>query len=84
MAMNIKNHETEQLTRRLATLTGESLTVAVTTSVRERLERLDCVEQDDYVERIMAIAKATAPLFVPPYDSIDHGDLLYDEFGSPK
>ena len=33
----------------------------------------------------MAIADETAPLFKPPYDTIDHAELLYDrETGLPK
>ncbi|HEY7388114.1 MAG TPA: type II toxin-antitoxin system VapB family antitoxin, partial [Bryobacteraceae bacterium] len=40
MAMNIKNSETERLAKELAELTGESLTAAITESVRERLERV--------------------------------------------
>ena len=40
MSMNIKNKEAHQLTEELAKLTGESLTAAVTESVRERLDRV--------------------------------------------
>ena len=40
MSLNIKSEETHELTRELARLTGESLTEAVTTAVRERLERV--------------------------------------------
>ena len=39
MAINIKDAEADQLARRLATLTGESITVAIKTAVRERIER---------------------------------------------
>ena len=37
MSLNIKNEETHCLARELAELTGETLTVAVTVAVRERL-----------------------------------------------
>jgi antitoxin VapB len=40
MALNIKDATTDRLVRELAAETGESLTTAVTASVRERLERL--------------------------------------------
>lgn len=40
MALNIKNEETDRLARRLAELTGESLTETVTAALRERLQRL--------------------------------------------
>ena len=39
MSLNIKNPETFRLAHELAELTGESVTGAVTTSVKERLER---------------------------------------------
>ena len=37
MGLNIKNPETHRLAEELAKLTGESMTAAVTTAVRERL-----------------------------------------------
>jgi len=41
MALNIRNAETERLAERVATLTGETKTAAVTQALRERLERLE-------------------------------------------
>jgi len=38
--LNIKDPETDALVRRLAALTGESITGAIRTAVRERLERV--------------------------------------------
>lgn len=38
--LNIKDAEADRLARRLAALTGESLTAAVRTALRERLERV--------------------------------------------
>ena len=40
MALNIKDPTADRLARELAVATGESITTAVTTSVRERLERV--------------------------------------------
>jgi antitoxin VapB len=40
VALNIKDDNTDRLARELAAETGESITVAVATAVRERLERL--------------------------------------------
>lgn len=40
MALNIRNQETERLAQRLARLTGESKTEAVTRALRDRLARL--------------------------------------------
>ncbi len=41
MGISIKTEETEKMARRLAELTGESLTEAVSQSIRERLERVE-------------------------------------------
>lgn len=40
MTLNIKDPETDQLVRLLASETGESITQAVATAVRERLDRI--------------------------------------------
>jgi antitoxin VapB len=84
MALNIKNKETYHLAHELADLTGESMTTAVTIAVQERLQRIRCEKQQSLFDRLTAIAEDSAPRFKPPYDTIDIGDLLYDEFGLPK
>ena len=81
MSLNIKNEETHRMVQELAALTGESMTAAVTESVRERLTR---VKSKGMAERIMKIAKQCGPLWKEPFKSVDHGDLLYDEKGLPK
>jgi antitoxin VapB len=81
MSLNIKNEETHRLARELAALTGESMTVAVTEAVRERLHR---VRKKSMAERIMKIAKECGPLWKEPYKSMNIDDLLYDEKGLPK
>lgn len=82
MAMNIKDDEAHALARRLAAATGESLTEAVTTAVRERLERVQqrSAGSTGRAERLRAIGRETAPLLtaVPVIE-----DLLYDERGLP-
>lgn len=83
-ALNIKNQDTYDLAKRLAAITGESLTEAVTTSVRERLARLERPDPATRRRRIEAIAERAAPLFKEPYLSKDHGDLLYDDAGLPQ
>lgn len=40
MALNIRNAETEKLAEALAAMTGETKTEAVTTALKERLEKL--------------------------------------------
>jgi antitoxin VapB len=84
MGLNIKNEEAHRLARELARATGESMTVAVSEAIRERLERVRGRSKKSQVERILKIAKECAPLWKEPFRSIDHGDLLYDEKGLPK
>jgi len=84
MAMNIKNEETQRLVQQLAKLTGESMTGAVTESVRERLERV-CSEQGaGLADRLIQIGKDCAAHLQEPHRSVDHGELLYDEKGLPR
>ncbi|CAA9570598.1 MAG: hypothetical protein AVDCRST_MAG87-2369 [uncultured Thermomicrobiales bacterium] len=82
--LNIKNEQTHDLARRLTELTGESLTEAVTTSLRERLARLERPDAATRRRRIEVIAERAGPLFREPYLSQDHGNLLYDDAGFPK
>ena len=85
--MNIKDPEAHKLARRLARVTGETVTAAVKQSLRERLDRVTAKQEkkgDDRLERILKIAREAAPLWKEPYKSMDHGDLLYDEQGLPK
>jgi antitoxin VapB len=83
MSLNIKNPETYKLARQLARETGESLTAAVTTAVRERLEAVRRRrKRETMLADIRAIsAKSAALLKGPP---IDHAEMLYDENGLPK
>jgi len=84
MGMNIKNDEAHRLAQELATLTGESLTGAVTEALRERLERLRRERNGGLAERLLAIGKDCAAHLKEPYRSIDHGEYLYDERGMPR
>jgi antitoxin VapB len=83
MSLNIKNEEAHRLAQELARITGESMTVAVSEAIRERLERVRSSKKE-IAERIMEIARECGPLWKEPYRSIDHGELLYDEKGMPK
>lgn len=83
MSLNIKNAEAEELARRLAAATGESVTRAVTVAVRERLHREDDRQSAERLARIRALAADTARRWVEPYRSADHDSLLYDESGLP-
>ncbi len=85
MSLNIKNDETCRLARELAHLTGESMTGAITTALRERLERERRRRDKDALLRDMrAIAKRCAARLGPGPSAVEHGDLLYDERGLPK
>ena len=86
MSLNIKNPEAHALATRLAQKTGETLTDAVTTALRERLERLEQAGDFDEAlyQRLKAIATDCRKHMKEPYLSIEHGDLLYDELGLPK
>lgn len=83
MSLNIKNEEAHRLAQELAALTGESMTVAVTTAVRERLMRVKKKKQQGLSRRLMDIGRACAARLKEPYRSIDHGDLLYNDKGMP-
>ncbi len=84
MSLNIKNEKTHIMARELARVTGESMTVAVSEAIRERLERIRANSKQDMVARILKIGRECAAHLKEPYKSIDHGDLLYDEKGMPK
>ncbi len=82
MAFSIKNAEADHLARALASLTGESLTTAVTESLRERLDRERRRRGPERRDRIAArIAR---------FRDLDTGDrrstdeiLGYDRHGLP-
>ena len=85
MSLNIKNDETCRLARELAQLTGESMTGAITTALRERLEReRHASSVEARAKKIRAIAERCARKLKPGPSAVEHGDLLYDERGLPK
>lgn len=85
MSLNLKDPETVQLVRDLASQTGESLTAAVKISVQERLEREKRRKnKEGLAEWLDEVTKYTAEALkdLPPSDKV--GDLLYDkETGLP-
>jgi antitoxin VapB len=84
MSMNIKNEEAYRLAKQLAEATGESLTGAVTTALRERLARVRGERGSELAENLMAIGRDCAAHLKEPFRTVDHGDMLYDERGLPK
>lgn len=84
MALNIKDPTTDRLARELALLTGESITVAVGTALRDRLERLaGGVPDEQRYERMREIAGRLQQL--PVLDERPEDEILgYDEHGLPR
>jgi antitoxin VapB len=82
MALNIKDSETDRLARRLAKLTGESLTDAVGKALRERLDREERRRGRASLAELMAIARRYASR--PVVDDRTEDEILgYDERGLP-
>jgi antitoxin VapB len=83
MAINIKNDETERLTRELTELTGEGVTTAVTVAVRERLERVRQTEltTEQRVAKVLELGRQIAAALGPNPMKIE--DLYDDETGLP-
>ncbi len=81
MGMNIKDERAHQWARKLASITGESLTEAVAVAIRERLERLEAPPRLSISERLKKIGEECAPILqnIP-----DHASLLYGEDGLPQ
>jgi len=84
MSLNIKNKEAHRLAQQLAKLTGESMATAVTTAVRERLDRVRKDPREGMAERLIKIGKECAARLKEPYKSMDIDELLYDDKGMPK
>ena len=84
MSLNIKNKEAHKLADQLAKLTGESKTEAVTTAIRERLDRVGQQRGLALADRLIGIGKDCAAHLKKPFRSVDHGDLLDNEKGLPK
>ena len=84
MGLNIKNPETHRLAEELAKRTGESMTAAVTTAVRERLDRVRREQGASLADRLLAIGHDCSKRLKEPFRSVDHGELLYDDRGLPR
>lgn len=82
MGLNIKNEEVQRLARELAQTTGQSMTAAIESALREKLYRIHR-ERDVDLRRaeVRRIVERNRP--TPPGLTSDHSDL-YDEIGLPK
>ncbi|HEU0052018.1 MAG TPA: type II toxin-antitoxin system VapB family antitoxin [Longimicrobium sp.] len=83
MALNIKSPEAYRLAQELAKATGESLTEAVTTALRARLDAVRRQRE----RKLIATDVAAIQAFVaslPDRDRRTDDEILgYDEFGLP-
>lgn len=84
MALSIKNPEAERLARALAERTGESITDAVITALRERLKREQGKRKGRVLlDDLMEISRRCAAL--PVLDPREENEILgYDEQGLPR
>ncbi len=85
MPLSIKDPEADHLARVVAGETGETITQAVISSLRERLERIKHEGDDieDLVEEVLAIGKHCASL--PVLDNRSADEVLgYDASGLPS
>src|SRR5579872_6251957 len=69
MGLNIKNREAHRLAEELARRTGESMAAAVTTAVRERLDRGRREQGEHLADRLLAIGKDCAKRLKEPMAS---------------
>ena len=85
MPLSIKSPEADRLARELAAITGETITVAITVAMRERLERQRRKKEDNEVliRELMAIADHCASL--PVFDTRTEDEIMgWDENGLPS
>ncbi len=86
MAINLKSPETERLIRRLADVTGESITEAVLEAVRQRLEREEAVRRQDIDRSWARIEQLQRRVREQPLLDPRSPDLIigYNESGVPE
>jgi antitoxin VapB len=85
MALSIKDPEADRLARAVAAKTGETITQAVVTALRERLarEELKRTDGETLLEEVLEIGRHCASL--PVLDKRSADEILgYDEHGVPR
>ena len=85
MPLSIKSPEADRLARQLAKTTGESITVAVTVAMRERLAREERKRENK--EALLVDIRAIVDHFasLPVLDTRSADEILgYDENGLPS
>jgi antitoxin VapB len=89
MPLNIKDEAVHAKARRLAELTGRSITAAVSEAIDHRLAEVEDAREPEIrrrSERLLALGRAVAATLPRGHGatSTDHDELLYDEDGLPK
>ncbi|HEX4321105.1 MAG TPA: type II toxin-antitoxin system VapB family antitoxin [Acidobacteriaceae bacterium] len=81
MALHIQDPETDQLARQLSAATGETITQAIKTALRERLDTIaPPVNEEEYIARIEKISDWLTNL--PVLDSRTPDEIIgYNEHG---
>lgn len=82
MALSIKSEEADRLARELVDLTGETLTMAVTEALRERVQRKRR-SGGEGVDVLLDRLQAECELASVLDDRKDDEIIGYDEFGVP-
>jgi antitoxin VapB len=83
MALSIKNREAERLARELANVTGETITEAVMSAMREQLARKRASASARALEESLRDVHERVAR-IPVLDNRSPEDMLYDEHGLPK
>ena len=85
VSLNIENEETCRLAGELASLTGETLTRAITVALKERLERKRRqLDVEARVKELDEIRQRCAGFIGDGPSAVEHGDFLYDQDGLPR
>lgn len=82
--LTVRNQDASTLASELAQLTGESVDDAVTSAIRQRLEReRETHEREARLQRVRALAAEIRMHMQHPLPSSDHS-WLYDGHGLPR
>jgi antitoxin VapB len=86
MSLYIRSEEADRLAREVAQRTGETLTEAVTTALRQRLETLPDTGSDGDFDALWRYTQGLQETLaaLPLRDHRPHDQMLYDENGLPK
>lgn len=82
ISLSIEDPEAHRLAQAIARETGETISRAVTESLRERYARLEHRRGKASVKELLSIAQRASAHAKKPY--LDHAEFLYDERGLPK